>query len=147
MKQAPAMAVVGLLNGITVNPPAVTLTAGVNVFRSYIRAAVADGSDIVPQIAVFVLCTGGSAPVFYKAGTPTERSDWLTSFVSVVVRMEPNRFGDGEDLARGVWRQLHRNVPPDYSECVCTDSEPAFAGLDDTEHPTWEIKLKLQREE
>lgn len=145
---APSTAVCSLMDGQTLNPPSpgIPLSLGVNLFRGYVRAPVSASIGEVPAIAVFVLCLGGTKPVHYMS-SPSQRTDRLYASVRVFVRMEPNRFGDGEDMARSVWRLLQRNIPNGYLECKCEMSEPEFLGPDDTEHPVWTINLRLEREE
>lgn len=143
---SPSASVCGLLDAQTINPPApgILLSYGRNVFRGYSRAPTNDGFT-VPHTAIFVLTTGGVRPIHYKSVDVTK--DRLFADVSVLIRYDVNNFEDGEDFARSVWKLLQRDVPINYLECHCLNSEPIYGGLDDTEHPRWTINLELVRAE
>jgi hypothetical protein len=135
----PSLAVVEALDGELFFPPGVRLEHGRNLYRAYPREA--DGT--MPHVAAFVLLRGGE-PIKFRLESPSER----VSLVTVFLRGEPQRFSDGEDLARHVWLFLHNMDPPQgYQDCRVTDSEPEFSGIDAVGHPRWFINLRLIHED
>lgn len=126
----PADAVAQTLAGVIAlpTPPGgtpITLTyaPGGNLLVGPVRAV----EGAVPQLAVFVLQSGGPAPRPYMGDTQS----WHVSRVQVTVRGAMAQFAQCEALARALHARLHENTPAGYTYCLAQESDPLFTGLDE----------------
>lgn len=141
---APSLAIARLLDGQAITygeeeQGTCVLALGGNLWRGPIR-----DDDNFPDECVFCHVTSAQAPLTYKGGDNKIRT---TCTVSVFVRVESNRYEDGEDLARALLRYLHNNPPTGYIECEALDGEPLFQGVGKNERPVFQIQLKTIRTE
>lgn len=137
----PASAVLGLLSGVVTLPsPAsgtVTLTAGVggNLLLGPPRSTEAG----VAQLAVFVLQSGGAAPVPYLGAGES----FHESSVQVVVRSDAHAFATGEALARALHARAHLGTSAGFTFLRAVESEPNYLGTDDDGAHRWSINVRV----
>lgn len=117
-----------------------TLTKGTNLFAGPVR-----GHDVpdagVPDEAVFVLATGGPAPLaFIAGGSGTEQR---FSSLLIRVRSDPNDFQGGQTLARSVRDAIHHSIPTGYIEAAVRETDPSYLGVTNKGHHEWSIGVDL----
>lgn len=115
----------------------ITLSKGVNLFIGPMRS-----TELSPAPCVFVLNSGGAAPVPYLAGT---REAFYRPTVQVQIRGPIGDFFRGEAIAVAVSRWLAQTTSIDgYVTTYLRDSQPAYLGEDTQQHPQWSSNLELQ---
>ena len=100
-------------------------------------------APIIPEVAVFVLSTGGPAPVPY-CGTGTS---FYRAKVQVCVRDALQSFSNGQTMARAVLAALHGATITGYTYCLAGSSEPDYLGLNDSGQPRWGLTFELATEQ
>ena len=121
------------------------LAAGVSNGSSIFIGNVRKPGNGIPEKAIFITQTGGYAPnEFLGAGAfgPYRRVT-----VQVRVRGEVHDFQVGRDLANSTWDALQAPTISGYVRVVNLQSAPAYAGLDDTEHPEWFFNVLMEKKE
>ena len=116
------------------------LTKGMNLFRGPPRAA---GGGI-PHQAVFVLAWGGPSPIPLHDGS---KRDLIMSRVQITVRGAPEKFDDGQTLARAVKKALHEKPPSGYIDVTVQESEPLYLKQDEYGHHEWVINIEAKHAE
>lgn len=139
----PADSVAQLLAGVIAMPTppggaAVTLTyaAGGNLLTGPIRPF---NEGTVPQLAVFVLQSGGTAPQPYLG----QGQSWHVSRVQVTVRSEVNAYDAGHALARALHARAHLSTPAGFTFCQAAESDPTYVGTDDENAHLFVFNLDL----
>ncbi len=123
------------------NSQVAALTTGTNLFTGPERKA--DPDNAMPHKAVFCLRTGGRAPQEYIGQTV---STFRYSWVQVVIRGDVDDWSTGQTLTDDCWDALQGAGPSEmsgYVACVIRQSQPAFWGFDDNEHPRWSFTAEL----
>lgn len=113
-------------------------TVGSTIFRGPERAP----SGVVPDAAIFVLDSGGFAPVPYLDGG--SKADYQHS-VQIMIRAKRNDFSTGQAKAAAVRNALHETTISGYVSCYANESTPNFLGFTDTELIRWTVNLRLRR--
>ena len=131
-----------LRDAIASNVPGLSATApGRNVFRGQVRPAKekADGTVIIPHLAVFILLTGGPTATHFIQGG--EGPDMRRPTAQILVRVDVDDFEAGQDLSEDIWKVVQRFEEPDYISITVRESGPSVRPLDDTEHPRWSMNV------
>lgn len=120
--------------------PDIALQFGINLFVGPIRAMSLQASTApkMPGRAVFVLTSGGQAPVTDHDGN-VER----TSAVQIWVRGPRSDFESGQLMARQVWDAVHNKRPDNFMVVECNESEPHYIGSPE-DHHTWMVAVRVQ---
>jgi hypothetical protein len=112
--------------------------------RNLFPGKVEPPGDYVPHQAVFVMASGGPAPLAYAGGSAVELDE---PSVQVRVRSNPGDYAGGYALRTSVRNALHHQpLTADYID-IGLLQEPLYLGEDEAGHHEWSINLKLQFEE
>ncbi len=111
------------------NPPGganVTLTYGAdgNLLIGPVRPA---GEGLMPQLAVYVLQSGGPPPSPYMG----QGESWHVTRVQVTVRGAIGAYLTAAALARALHAKAHLLAMAGYTYCKAGESDPAYLGTDD----------------
>jgi hypothetical protein len=131
---APDLAVAQTIDAVSSSPLS-AYTLGTNLFAGPMRAV----SSKIPHRAIFVLTYGGPSPLDKFSGTSIQRHA-----VQVMVRGAPDAFSVAQADAAACREALHLATISGYLRCAAI--QPAYLGLDDTEHPLFSLNLELWRE-
>lgn len=83
---------------------------------------------VAPQLAVFVLQSGGPPPETYLG----QGGDaWVVTRVQVKVRSRVDAFQAGEALARALWLKAHAATVAGYVSCMAVEADPLYLGIND----------------
>ena len=130
----PDIAVAQTIDAVA-SAPLAAYTLGTNLFAGPTRAP----STFIPHRAIFVLTYGGPAPLDKFNGTPIQRHS-----VQVMIRGNVDSFSVAQADAKACRDALHLATVSGYLRCAAL--QPAYLGLDDTEHPLFSLNLELWRE-
>lgn len=83
---------------------------------------------VTPQLAVYVLQSGGVQPLPYLGDSG---QSWHQSRVQVTVRSALNLFQQAESLARALHAKAHLAVISGLTFVHASESEPTYLGTDD----------------
>lgn len=93
----------------------------------------------VPQLAVFVLQSGGAAPVPYLGAGES----WHETSVQVVVRSAAHDFATGEALARALLSRAHLAEVAGFTFLRVVESDPNYLGTDDGGVHRWSLNVRV----
>ena len=113
-----------------------TLTRGTNLFRG--PASPVRGAPARPSTCVFLVETGGPAPLSRAGGVETEE---FYAQIQILVRSES--YSTGRALARSVLQNSTYEDLTDYIEVTTLESEPNYLGQDDERHHRWTINVEM----
>lgn len=130
----PDIAVVATLDAVATSPLS-AYTTGVNLFAGPTRQP----SSVIPHRAIFVLSYGGPEPLDKFSGVSIQRHS-----VQVMLRGNVDAFSVAQADAKACRDALHLATISGYLRCAAL--QPAYLGLDDTEHPMFSLNLELWRE-
>lgn len=119
------------------------LAVGTNLFRGIVRppTSTAEGATLIPDRAVFCLCTGGGELQLFVDGG-AGKQDAITT-VQVRIRSEIGAYEDGAALARAVRGAIHLKTLPGYNDVQVREPEPIFIGPDSAGRFEWSINVAL----
>jgi hypothetical protein len=119
------------------------LTVGTNLFRGIVRppAKNAAGETVIPDRAVFCLCTGGGEIQLFVDGG-ARKEDVITT-VQIRIRSEIGAYEDGAALAQAVRGAIHLKTLPGYNDCQVREPEPIFIGPDSAGRFEWSLNVAL----
>lgn len=98
------------------------------------------GDGASPQLAVFVLQTGGPPPAPYLGSAG---DSWRQARVQVTVRSEADEFSRGEALARALWERAHLGAAAGAVVVLASESEPTYLGRDEHLFHRWSFNLTV----
>ena len=130
----PDIAVAQTLDAVATSPLS-AYTLGTNLFAGPVRPV----STVIPHRAIFVLTYGGPAPLDKFSGVSIQRHS-----VQVMLRGNADAFSVAQADAKACRDALHLATIAGYMRCAAI--QPAYLGLDDTEHPLFSLNLELWRE-
>lgn len=97
---------------------------------------------LVPDLAAFVLVTGGPPPIPYVSGGTGTNT--IMSSVQVRVRSAPDDFAGGQAHARLARDRLHEFIISGYVEVRVREAEPLYLAMDEKRRHHWSINLTLE---
>ena len=97
--------------------------------------------DNVPELAAFVLLSGGEEPLAFADNQGTGSENKAT--VQVFVRGEKYKYPAAMALAREIYSALKYASISGYVECAPQQSAPIFLGLDKDGRPAISINYRL----
>lgn len=112
-----------------------TYAAGGNLLVGPVRPQ----EGVVPQVAVFVLQTGGAMPLPYLG----QRESFHASRVQVTVRASVDAFLQGEGLARALHARAHLADLAGAIYCKALESEPVYLGSDENDAHRFVFNLEV----
>jgi hypothetical protein len=113
-----------------------TLASGTDLFTGPARS---HGQGIPIGPVVFALSTGGPPPQPYLG----VGKDFRVETVQVTVRAKPEKFADGQTLARAVFDAVHKTLPTDFVDCRVRESQPTYLGADGNGCHLWTLNCEL----
>lgn len=131
---SPDLAIAQAIDAVSTSPLSAYVLAA-NLFAGPVRPV----SGVIPHRSIFVLEYGGLAPLDKFNGTPIQRHS-----VQVMVRGNVDAFSVAQADAKACRDALHLATLSGYLRCAAL--QPAYLGLDDTEHPLFSLNLELWRE-
>lgn len=117
------------------------LTKATNLFASKEMPV----DDVVPDAAVFVLPSGGPAPLAYCEGGGTAERRF--SGVQVITRSPTDDYYTGKTRARGIRNTLHHASISGYDDVRVNESEPLYLGENEARQHRWSTNVELWHEE
>lgn len=130
----PDLAVAQTIDAVATSPLS-AYTLGTNLFAGPMRPV----SSVIPHRAIFVLTYGGASPLDKFSGVSIQRHS-----VQVMIRGNVDAFSTAQADAKACRDALHLATIAGYLRCAAL--QPAYIGLDDTEHPLFSLNLELWRE-
>ena len=119
----PDIAVAQTIDAVATSPLS-AYTLGTNLFAGRVRPV----STVIPHRATLVLTYGGPAPLDKFSGVSIQRHS-----VQVMLRGNADAFSVAQADAKACRDALHLATIAGYMRCAAI--QPAYLGLDDTEHP------------
>lgn len=111
-------------------------TVGTDIFEGAIRAP----SSVIPDAALFVIPSGGVAPLPLLDGGATS---YFRPTVQVLIRGNVGTYRTTRTKAASALAALHLSTVSGYFQVLARNSEPLYLGLDDTEHPMFSVNVEL----
>lgn len=119
-----------------------TLSLGVPVFIGPARPA---NPPAIPHAAVFVLETGGMAPMPYMDGSTTA---YRAVRCQIRIRGEPHAYQAARDRALTIWSAMQQtdSITNNYTRVTNMQSYPMYLGEDAFQCPEFTVNSTLERE-
>ena len=114
-------------------------TVGTNIFRGGMRPP----SGAIPHACIFVLPSGGSGPFPFLEG-PTG-NDYFRPRVQVLIRGNVGAYIATQTTAQSVFDAIHKSSITGFFQCLASNPEPLYLGLDDSEHPMFSVNFELHK--
>lgn len=114
------------------------LSIGTNLF---LGPDIEDDDAVVPDVACFVLQTGGDAPVSYVGGG---RKTYRANTCQVRIRSARESFQSGHVLALGALDALHLANAAPYVLIEVEEGSPSYVGTDGSDRHWWSFTVNAE---
>lgn len=115
-------------------------TLGTSIFMGPPR----DPSPVMPHKCVFVISTGGPAPMPY---IESSGDAWRETDVQIFIRGNAGEFAAGEAFAKAIFETMQFPRLTGFIDCRPMESHPVWLGFDPLDHPRWTVNVLLWSKE